>query len=461
MAAATAKKVIGKFSFHRGVHPPQRKEYSRDVPVEPVRFQGGDRVVVPMSQHLGAPCKPVVEPKQEVTAGQVLGQSEAFISAPVHSPVDGVVKEISPQPALAAGSVRKVLSVVIEAGGPQPERDWKNLPPDLPKDFDPGRFDADHIVESIRKAGVVGMGGAAFPTAVKLTRNPQKPVDTVILNGCECEPYLTGDHRLMLEAPDPIVMGLRLALRACGARRGIIGIEDNKSDAISTLIGAAKNLPDVQVAICRTKYPQGGERQLIQAVLGRIVPTGGLPLDVGVVVINVATASAITWACLREEPVTERIVTLTGKGIKRPGNYRVPVGMLLADLLERAGGGLNPEAAKVLLGGPMTGPTTPRLDVPILKGTGGVTVFSADELSEARETACIRCSRCVDHCPLGLVPTTIAHAVKARALDVALQYDLPACIECGCCAYVCPAHIPLLQYLRAGKLMARKLKEQN
>jgi electron transport complex protein RnfC len=258
----------------------------------------------------------------------------------------------------------------------------------------------------------------------------------------------------MVESPKTIVAGLQLAVKAVGAKRGIIAIEDNKPEAINAIYAAIKDIPNIQLAVCKTKYPQGGERQLIKAVLERIVPTGGLPREVRVVVVNVGTVSSIFWACNENRAVTQRIVTVTGAGVKQPGNFRVPVGMILSDLLDQCGG-LTEDAAKVLLGGPMMGPTTPHLDVPILKGTSGITVMTDAEISKARETACIRCSRCVDHCPLKLVPTRIAHAIKARDLDMAQEYDLMVCIECGCCSYVCPSHIPLVQYLRSGKAMVR------
>lgn len=413
-------------------------------------MRAGQRVVIPMSQHIGAPCQPTVEVKQQVTAGQEVGSCEAFVSAPVHSPVAGTVVEVSPQPA-AAGT--KVLSAVIEVAEDQTNgRPWKQKK----ENQDLHAYDSAAIVAAIRRAGLVGQGGAAFPTAVKLMPNEKKPVDTVLINGCECEPYLTSDQRLMIEAAGPMVDGLRLALRASGARRGIIAIEDNKPEAINEVMTAIRDIDELQLAICRTKYPQGGERQLIKAVLDRVVPTGGLPLDVGVVVVNAATASAIYWACVEGRPLTERIVTVTGRGIKQPGNFRLPVGMLLSDLLEVCGG-LTADAAKVLLGGPMMGPATGRLDIPILKGTSGITVLSRDEVAREAEKACIRCGRCVDHCPLKLVPTRIAQAVKARSIDIALEYDLLACIECGCCAYVCPSKIPLVQYMKSGKVMAKNL----
>ncbi len=445
------RKVTGKFSFACGVHPPHRKSFSEGVGIREIAVKPGQVFVLPMVQHIGAPCKPVVEVKAEVSVGDLLGESASFVSAAVYSPVNGVVKQVVAMP---HPSGRKVLSVVIEAGEEQPEQQqWR----EMPGDFSVRDYDAQAVVDAVRKAGIVGHGGAAFPTAVKLTANPKKPVDTIILNGCECEPYLTSDHRLMLESPGPIAAGLQLAMKATGAQRGIIAIEDNKPDAVSSMLDAIRDIPNVQLAVCKTKYPQGGEKQLINAVLGRVVPTGGLPLDAGVVVVNVGTAAAMAWACAEGRPLTERIVTVTGAGVNKPGNFRVPIGMLLSDLLDEAGG-LRDDAEKVLLGGPMMGPATVRFDIPILKGTSGITVMTSAEVLREAQSPCIRCSRCVDHCPLKLMPTKIAHAVKARDLEAALGYDLMACVECGCCSYVCPAHIPLVQYMRSGKLMVRNLK---
>ncbi len=446
-----AGKVLRNLTFRRGIHPAARKELSQSEPIEAVGVAAGSLVVVPLAQHIGAPCQATVQPREAVQAGQEIGTCDAFVSAPVHSPINGTVKEISPQPCAGPG---KVLSVVITASDePGEGQAWRELP---------GGFSgADHaseaIVEAIRRAGIVGQGGAAFPAAVKLTANAAKPVDTVLLNGCECEPYLTSDHRLMVEAPGPMVAGLQLAMRAAGAERGIIAIEDNKGEAIESVLAAIADVPELQLAVCQTKYPQGGERQLIQAVVNRVVPTGGLPLDVGVVVVNAGTASAIAWACVEGRPVTERIVCVTGGGIERPGNFRVPVGMLVKDLVERCGG-LRDEAQQVVLGGPMMGPTVSRLDVPIVKGTSGVLVMSRGEVAQREEMACIRCGRCVDNCPVRLVPTRIAHAAKARDIAMALENDLMACIECGCCTYVCPSKIPLVQYMRAGKQLARQAK---
>lgn len=450
MAVLAADKVIEGLTFKYGAHPPHRKGFSQGCAVKRVWPEAGRDVVVPMLQHIGAPCEPTVKAKDEVLRGAEIGRSDAFVSSPVHSPVNGVVKRVGDEPHPNGG---KVKSVVITVGQDRPaEQEWRVFP----GDFDIAGISREAICNAVRNAGVVGMGGAAFPTAVKLTWNPEKPIDTVILNGCECEPYLTSDHRLMIEAGPAIVAGLQLAMRTLEARRGIIAIEDNKGDAIRVISELINDVDGVQLAICKTKYPQGGEKQLINAVLGRVVPTGELPGDIGALVVNVGTAWAAAWACCEGRALAERVVTVTGKGVREPGNFMVPVGMLVSDLLEVACGGLTEDAEKVILGGPMMGTTAARLDVPVLKGTSGITVMSKDEVVKAKATACIRCGRCVDHCPLRLVPTRIAHAIQARDLATAEDYDLMACMECGCCSYVCPAQIPLLQYLRLGKVMVRQ-----
>ncbi len=447
----TSKKVFGKCTFPGGIHPPHRKMTETDA-IERVFLTPGHDVVIPMVQHIGAPCKPVVKPKDIVTAGQIVGSSDSFVSAPVHSPCNGVVKSIVP---LFHPSGRKIESVVITVAEDQPEpMQWQNFP----IDFDITALEPAKIAEISGNCGLVGAGGAAFPTKVKLTANPAKPIDMVILNGCECEPYLTSDHRLMLESPESIIVGLRLAMKAVGAPKGVIAIEDNKQDAINRIFDLIKNIDGLHIAVCKTKYPQGGEKQLIKAVTGREVPIWGLPMDAGVVVANVGTASTLAWGCLDGRTLTERVVTVTGKGINRPGNFMVPVGMKVEDLLAHCGG-IKDNASKVLLGGPMMGPTAYRLDVPVMKGTSGITVMTDDEYRVMEETACIRCSRCVDICPVSLLPTTIAHAVKARDIQKALDNHLMSCIECGSCTYVCPAQIPLVQYLRAGKFKAREIKK--
>ncbi len=445
------KKVFGKCTFPGGVHPPHRK-ITESSAVERVPLIPGNDVVIPMVQHIGAPCSPTVEKGDIVVAGQVVGDSDSFVSAPVHSPCNGTVKNILP---LFHPNGKKIQAVVITVSDEQPEpKQWK----DFPADFNIDSIDPQKVAGIAGNSGLVGAGGAAFPTKVKLMKNPEKPIDMVILNGCECEPYLTSDHRLMLESPESIVVGLRIAMKAVDAPKGIIAIEDNKQDAVNVLFDIVKKIEGLHIALCKTKYPQGGEKQLIQAVTGREVPIWGLPMDAGVVVSNVGTASSLAWACADGRAFTERVVTVTGQGINRPGNYMVPVGMKVEDLLAHCGG-LKDNASKILLGGPMMGPAAYRLDVPVMKGTSGITVMTDQEYRLLDESACIRCSRCVDICPVKLLPTTIAHAIKARDVQKALDNHMMSCIECGSCTYVCPAQIPLVQYVRSGKAKARNLKK--
>lgn len=459
MSATMQSASGGLKSFARGVHPPHRKKYSEASPIE--LFVPTNDLMMPMAQHIGAACNPIVKSKQEVTWAEKIADIEAFISAPIHSSINGVI---------GAGTIcvlpagRRVPALPLKLpkeGSPLPENFLEDFLDRNWDDVDPASYDPDEICQRIREGGIVGLGGATFPTYVKLKKNPQKPVDTVLLNGAECEPYLTADHRLMLECPEAIVVGLQLAMQSTGAQRGIICIENNKPDAIEAMRKAAQGRPGLEMAVCASKYPMGGERQLIPAVLGREVPSAprGLPLDVGVVVVNVSTAHTIARAVCRQKPLTHRVVTITGGGVNRPGNYLTPVGTMLKDLVEHAGG-LTDAAAKVVAGGPMMGFTVPHLNVPIVKGTGGFTIMRSDETAHRKESACIRCGRCIDNCPLYLSPTKIAHAIKHRDYELANQFDINACCECGCCAYVCPAQIPLPQYIRAGKAQWRVIQAQ-
>lgn len=445
-------------SFPRGIHPPHRK-YTE---AEPIRLYVPTRdLLVPMAQHIGAACAPVVKSGQAVQLGEKIADTEAFVSAPIHAPVNGTI---------GAGTIcllpagRRVPAVLVK-----PAPDGACLPPDFLAQFlnrdwsdvDPNALQPDEICEAIRAAGIVGMGGATFPTFIKLKRDPKRPVDTVLLNGAECEPYLTADHRLMLECPEALIVGLQLAMRSSGAQRGLICIESNKPDAIEALRAESAGRAGLEVVVCASKYPMGGERQLIPAVLGRVVPSApkGLPLDVGAVVINVATAHAIARAVLRKLPFTHRIVTVTGRGVREPGNWLVPIGTLFADLVE-ACGGLTDDAVKAIAGGPMMGPCLPHLSVPVVKGSGGLTLMASAETERYAESPCIRCGRCIDNCPLHLAPTKIAHAAKYHEWELAAAHDLNACCECGCCAFVCPAQIPLPQYIRSAKAQWRRVSEE-
>ncbi|MCS6770794.1 MAG: electron transport complex subunit RsxC [Kiritimatiellae bacterium] len=435
--------------FAGGVHPPENKHLAADHPIEVLPTPAV--VHLPLHQHAGAPCVSKVRFRQEVKWGDVIADAEAFVSAPIHSPVNGVA-QLGGVTTLPNG--RHVKTQPIKAGPDQTDAaQLKAILLSGPWPFERiGQLDPAEITRKCRASGLVGEGGAAFPTHVKLTRNEKRPVDTLLVNGCECEPYLTSDYRLMVEAPDAIVAGALLAARAAGAARIVIAVEDNKPRAIETLNRVAAE-HGIRVVAVPTKYPMGGEKQLIPTVLGRAVPNGGLPLDVGVVVINVGTATALAAAVLRDRPLTHRVVSVTGAGIASPKNILAPIGTPISELIAFCGG-LKPDAARVLAGGPMMGFALHSLDVPVTKGTSGIVCLTTPEVRRAEETACVRCGRCVDVCPLRLVPTKIALASRHRDWETAKRYHLRVCCECGCCAYVCPAGIPLVQLIRMGKVMA-------
>ena len=441
----------GAKTFARGIHPAENKELAEHQAIEVVPSPA--EVLIPLLQHVGPPCTLAVKTRDEVSVGTKIAASEAFISAPIHATIDGIVG----RPTVATlPNGRHVEAVPIKAGT------QKNTPEEIKRDFLGGewstanleRFTSEQIVAAVREAGIVGQGGAGFPTSVKIALNPKKPVDTVLVNGCECEPYLTADHRLMLESPSSIITGALLTARASGADRVLIAIEDNKPDAVAAMEKAATGTP-VKIVVLKTKYPMGGEKQTILSSTGRVVPTGGLPLDVGVVVVNVASASAIARAVLRNKPLTHRIVTVTGAGIRSPKNLLAPIGISYGELIEFCGG-LTPDAKRIVAGGPMMGFTLGSLATPVTKGTSGITVMTSADLAKSEETACVRCGRCVDVCPLNLVPTKMALAARHHDWDLAKRYHILACMECGCCGYACPANIPLVQLIRMGKAKARE-----
>lgn len=443
---AALKSFPGTGSFARGIHPSDEKELARDAAIEVVPPPA--QIAIPVLQHTGAACEPVVQIKQEVAMGEKIADAKAFISAPVHSSIAGTIMMGS---VATLPNGRHVKTIPVKAGPTQLSGDA------LKQDIFGGEWptagleqhDPKKIVDAVREAGLVGQGGAAFPTHVKLVRNEKRPVDTLLVNGCECEPYLTADYRVMVEFPAPVVTGVLLAAHACGAKQILVAIEDNKPAAIEAMRKAADGTA-VKIAVVHTKYPMGGERQVIPAVLKREVPTGGLPLDVGVVVINVGTAAAIARAVLRGKALTHRVVSVTGRGIKTPKNLLVPIGITYQEILDFCGG-LTADAARVIVGGPMMGFAISHFNTPVTKGTSGVVILTNDDVARAEETACVRCGRCVDVCPLHLVPTKLALASKFEDWDLAKKYHLMACCECGCCAYSCPAAIPLVQLMRKGK----------
>ncbi|NLF33139.1 MAG: electron transport complex subunit RsxC [Planctomycetes bacterium] len=442
----TTLRSRGKGSFARGIHPHDWKELAAEAAIEILPTPA--EVTIPLVQHIGAPNQPTTKPRQDVAAGDILGDSGAFVCAPVHTPIAG--KTALPL-RVTLPNGRHVDAVPVKAEGDQMAEQalWDDIfGGSWPTDGQDG-LDADTILARIRAGGLVGMGGAGFPTHVKLKPNPAKPVDVLLVNGSECEPYLTADYRLMVEASAPIVAGSLLAAQAAGAVRIVISIEDNKPEAVARMRDAAAGT-GIEVVATTTKYPMGGEKQLILATLGREVPTGGLPLDCGVVVVNVGTAAAIARAVLRGKPLTHRIVTVSGRGVHRPCNLLAPVGVSHGALIAAAGG-LTDQAVRVISGGPMMGFAISNLDTPITKGTSGITVLTGQDVQAEEETPCVRCGRCVDVCPLHLVPTRLALASRNKDWNLARRYYLTACMECGSCSYVCPARIPLVQLIRAGK----------
>ena len=450
--------ISGKASFAGGVHPPASKSLTQDSPIQP--GPAVKELAVLLSQHIGAPAQPVVKKGEVLHAGQKIGQCQGFVCAPIHAPVAGKVKDIALRSHPVLG---RSPAVVIE-----PE---SQAPPSLPafttpQGFDPANCMPEQICEAVREAGIVGMGGAGFPTSVKIQPDAKLPKHTLIINGCECEPYITCDDRIMLEWTEQIITGTRLAQRACGASNVFIAIEDNKPRAIEKMSATLRAMglgTDIRVVAVKTKYPQGGERQLIRAVLDKVVPTGGIPPAIGVVVDNVATVAAIADAVVYDRPLTHRAVTITGEGVVHPANLYVPIGSPVEALIAHCGG-MTEQGTEVVMGGPMMGVAIADLSTPITKASGAVTVLTGEQAGtagfERAQTACIRCGRCLQACPENLNPTRIAHAVKYNLMDVAERYYISACIECGCCSYVCPAKIDLTGYIKTGKILrARQQKK--
>ena len=435
-------------SFRGGVHPHDSKESTRDLPIEDLPLP--DEVAVLLSQHIGAPCSATVKKGDRVLTGQRVGEPQGFVSAPVHSSVTGKVVAIEPRPNPVTGA--RTPAVVIERDGEDEWIEGTNAAQDI------AVLDAKAIKERIHDAGIVGLGGAAFPTHVKLSPPPNTPIDTVILNGAECEPYLTCDHRLMLEEPEPVVQGFSFIMQALECSNGIIAVEANKPEAFDAMRNAAAGRRGITVEMLPVKYPQGAEHQLIKALLNREVPwQGGLPMAVGTVVQNVATAYAVYEAVRYRRPLIRRVLTVTGDGVRDPGNFRVRVGTPVTVLLTKAG--LGPQAGKVILGGPMMGIAQRGPDVCTTKGTSGVLVLT--DAAIVVSGPCIRCGRCVQACPFGLVPSEISRAVEQGGTDIAMEWNVLECKECGCCSYVCPAKRPIVHQVKFAKAeLARKKKEE-
>lgn len=426
-------------TFPGGVHPPDNKQYTSAVPIE--EFPLPQKVIIPMSQHVGAPSVPLVKVGEEVKTGQKIAEANAYVSIPQHSSISGKVTKID-----TFLNPIGAMSLAIEITADDSDS-WI----DLVDEPDFLSLPIEEMKNRIQEAGICGMGGAGFPTIVKLSPPEDKPIDTVILNGVECEPYLTADHRLMLEQAGGIINGLKIIMKILKAQNGMIGIESNKPDAISLMNKLLASENNLKVVPLKLKYPQGAEKQLIYAATKRIVPAGGLPLDVGIVVQNVGTAFAIYEAVRFKKPLVERIITVTGSVVNNPKNLKARIGTLFSDLVTYCGG-TKSEIGKVISGGPMMGYALPSLDAPIAKGTSGLILFSEKEASTIEERNCIHCAHCVDVCPMNLVPSLIAQGVKGGDLTLAVKAGLEDCIKCGSCAYVCPAHIRIVQWVDTGKL---------
>ena len=438
--------------YYGGIHPSERKEMSEHA--ELVRFPEPDVVVIPLSMHAGKPAAPLVQAGDRVRVGQKIGEQAGFISAPVHASVSGTVLAVEERrhPVLGPG----VLSVVIR------NDQLDTLDESVRPHGDPEALSPEEIVEIVKEKGIVGMGGAGFPAYVKL--QPPKPIDAVLLNGCECEPMLTADHKVLLGYADDVIYGLRAIMKAVGAPRGVIVIEDNKPDAVRLLQEKTAGYENIEVLAARTKYPQGAEKMLIKKVLGRSVPSGGLPADAGAVVSNVSSAKAIADAIRTGMPLTERVVCVTGERVRRPGNYIVKIGTSFQTILDFCGGivggdgadsGVSGNGVTVKMGGPMMGIPQTDLDVPVIKATNGIIVCETDRTTAVE---CIKCGRCADVCPMELFPLYLAKYTDAGNLEGLREQHIMDCMECRCCEYICSSKIPLVAKIKQGKAAVRGMK---
>lgn len=441
-----AFKLFGRPSFSHGIHPPYHKEGTACQPIRRMAFP--DRLVLPLNQHIGRPALPLVGKGQEVVRGEPVARADGDFSVPLHAPATGRIAAIELMPTPRGPKAPAIVLDVYE-GSPQ-EILWKT-----PRDID--ALSSEALISAIQDSGLVGLGGAAFPSHKKLQVPEDKQVEILVVNGCECEPYLTCDHRIMLEQPAALMRGIQYALRITRTREAIIGIEDNKLDAVQALRAAVPQGSPIRVEAVQTKYPQGSEKMLIKALLDRDVPAGGLPADVGVIVNNVATLTAMGQLLPRGEGLIERVITVAGPGIKHPGNYRVAIGTSIGFILEQVGyaGSRN----EFILGGPMMGPAVSAMDTPITKGTSGLLVLNEQQIDqESRQIwPCIRCGHCLEACPMHLNPSMLGQlAAKRQFSQMAESYHLNDCFECGCCSYVCPSNIPLVQYFRIAKSINRE-----
>lgn len=435
-------------TFKGGVYVPHNKEMTEKKSLEYAKEP--DVVYIPLHQHIGAPCEAIVNVGGRVKVGQKIGQAEAFVSTPIHSSVAGIVKSII-NTSTPTGMNSK--TIVIESDK------TNEIDENLKSKGTVDELSPKEILGIIKEMGITGMGGAGFPTHVKLSPPPEKKIDTVIINGAECEPFLTSDHRVMLEMPEKIITGLKAIMKVLGVENGFIGIETNKMDAVELFRSLIKPGDNIKVVTVKAKYPQGDEKRLINAVTGRKVPSGGLPMDVGCVVDNAGTAKAIAEAITEGKPLYERVVTVTGNGIKEPKNLVVKIGTPFKDIIEQCGG-FNGTPGKIVMGGPMMGLSQFSTDVPVIKGTSGVLVLNEGEAKAEKVSPCIKCGKCLEVCPVHLQPLYIsAYGLKSN-FQVAEKYGALDCVECGACSYICPAKRPLVESIRFAKreILAKRKK---
>ncbi|MDH3626677.1 MAG: electron transport complex subunit RsxC [Acidobacteriota bacterium] len=437
--------ISRRATFKHGIHPDELKQATNALPIERMPFV--KEYVLPLSMHIGAPSRPLVEVGQRVERGECIAAAEGYISTASHAPVTGTVSAIEPRP---HPSGARLPAIVIRTDLFSSQRLGERIHPL------PGGLSAAELIGQVQAAGLVGLGGAAFPSHVKLQVPEGKRAKFVILNGCECEPYLTCDHRLMLERAEAVLHGLTIIREMVGAERSYIGVENNKPDAIAALRRAGADDPGLTIVPLEVKYPQGAEKMLIDAIFALEIPSGRLPLDLEMLVNNVGTAAALSDLVRTGLPLIERVVTVSGTGIRRPANVLVPIGTPLKDLVEYCGG-LLPRVRQVILGGPMMGQAQKNLDVPVVKGSSGVLVFT-HAVPVIEEQPCIRCGRCLEACAMFLNPSRLALMVRADDVEGLKQYNMPDCFECAACSYTCPSSIPLVQLMRVGKAMVRQDK---
>lgn len=435
-----------KKTFKGGVHPHEMKALTEKKAFE--KMPASKQLILPLSQHLGKSAAPIVKKGSIVKKGELIANGDGFISAPVHSPVSGVVSKISQNPNIS-GIYKDAIIIDVKE---DEETDY------LPA-LNPETITSEEIIERVKAAGIVGQGGAAFPTYVKLMPPEDKKIDLVIINGCECEPYLTRDFRFMIETPEKLIGGIKLIMKALGINKAIIGIEDNKPEAIKNLTEKLEDQSEIEVKSLKTKYPQGAEKILIKSITGKEVPPGELPLALGIVIQNIGTACSVYDAVVNGIPEIEAFMTVSGLGINEPKNLIVNVGTPISEILDYCGG-VNDKAIKLIAGGPMMGVAQPDFNAPVTKATSGLLILTKEESGDNEASNCLRCGKCVEACPLDLMPTKLARLTQLERFEEAEEAGILVCMECGTCTFQCPANIPLVQWIRLGKQSALKIRKE-